>query len=56
MIRLPHSHGAIALADRTAQRKRKVNRFRGLFRFDPCRNRLPIPFANRHAESGDLFV
>ncbi len=50
MIHLPHIHGAIALADRTVQRKRKVNRFRRLLRFDPRRNRLLVPFANRQAE------
>ena len=47
MIRLLHIHGAITLADRTVQRKRKVNRFRRLLRFDTSRNRLPVPFANR---------
>ena len=50
MIRLPHSHGAIALADRTVQRKRKVSRFRRLFRFDTSRNRPPILPANRQTE------
>ena len=50
MIHLPHIHGAIALADRTVQRKRKVNRFRRLLRFDPRRNRLLVPFANRQAK------
>ncbi len=47
MIRLPHIHGAVWLAHKTVRRKRQVNRFRRLLRFDPSRNRLPIPFANR---------
>jgi len=50
MIRLPHFHGASALADRTVQRKRKVNRLHRLLRFDPHRNRLLVPFANWQTE------
>jgi hypothetical protein len=54
MIRPPHVHGAIALGNRTVQRKRRVNRFRRLIRFDPRRNRLLIPYANRHTLKASL--